>query len=103
MWKLTEAAGGKFTCDNYDLKSGDIPDVLKILEKEFNIQDTGRGAVTMDMTALDFFVDNREVVIGWDCWSGVFIMAKNKSENDVIERVYKWITDYENVGGQDEQ
>ena len=97
MWKLKEAAEGKLTCDNYDLNSGDIPDVIKILEKDFDIQLTDRCAVTMDMTAMDVYVDKREIVIGWDCWSGVFIMAKNKSENDVIERIHKWLLDYENI------
>lgn len=92
MWKLTKIADEKVSCDNYEMGSADITAVIEKLEKKFNVQYANKSAVTMDMTALDFYVDSKEIVIGWDCWSGVFIMSKSKSENDIIEKIYEYLS-----------
>lgn len=60
MWKLTTITDGKLSCDNFDMNSGDLPDILKILSEKFDITPT-KGFVTgLDMTAGDFDIDGKK-------------------------------------------
>lgn len=86
MWKVYDISNGCKTCDNLDLKAEDIPDVLKILEKEFDL-DYSKGAVSGGFAGLDFCIENKQITVGWDNWSGVFIMSQDSDGNNIIDKI----------------
>lgn len=88
MWKLMEIANGRKSCDNPDLKSSDIPAVLSVIEKYFEISYNKKGAIGLDTVGLDFRINGKHMTVGWDIWSGLFIMARDSDGDDVIERVF---------------
>lgn len=88
MWKLMEIANGRKSCDNPDLKSSDIPAVLSVIEKNFEISYNKKGAIGLDTVGLDFQINEKHVTVGWDNWSGLFIMSREPDGDNVIERIF---------------
>ena len=89
MWKMVETANGKKSCDNDDLVSSDIPSVLSVIEKYYEISYGNKGALGLNVAAFDFHINGKQVTIGWDNWSGLFIMSLEPSGDMVIERIFE--------------
>lgn len=92
MWKITKISDNKISCDNDDLEADMIPEVLSKLKKGFNVRYDNKGGRGLNLTALNFNIDGQKIIIGWDCWSGVFIMPDNVSGNSVIEKISEYLS-----------
>lgn len=91
MWALTTLREEKLSCDNFELEAEQIPDLLSRLQSEFYVEyDT--GASGLDVIAMNFLIEREKVKVGWDNWSGVYIMADNVSANAVVEKVYNFLS-----------
>ena len=89
MWKIVKIANGRKSCDNYDLVSSDIPSVLSVIEKYYEISYGNKGALGQDVAVFDFQIKGKQVTIGWDNWSGLFIMSNEPSGDIVIEKIFE--------------
>jgi len=95
-WVLQTCYSGDLSCENDKAESKDIPEVLKILEKKFKIEYDDKCASVLDVDGAHFSgfrIEGKLVDIGWDCWSGVFIMARSADDNHLIEEVYKYLSE----------
>ena len=89
-WTLTTCANQRLTCDNYLKNADEIVDVIKLLEKKFNVDYVG-GSSGADMVALSLLVNGEKVKIGYDIWSGVFIMSGTINGDYVIQEIHEYL------------
>lgn len=97
MWKITNIANGRKSCDNFDLESCDIPKVLSLLENKFEISYDNNGGIGFSLVGLDLQINGERVTIGWDNWSGIFVMSKESAGDVVIEKIYEFLKQGEQV------
>lgn len=89
-WTLTTCSNQRLTCDNYSKNADEIIDVLKLLEKKFNV-DYVDGSTGADMVALSLLVNGEKVKIGYDIWSGIFIMSETINGDCVIQEIQEYL------------
>ena len=77
------------SCDNDDLVSSDIPSILSVIQKYYEISYGDKGALGQNVAAFDFQIDGKQMTIGWDNWSGLFIMSNEPSGDIMIERIFE--------------
>ena len=94
-WQLQKCPKGEFTCDNSIKSAEDIPELLKVLEKKFSVKYDDKGTVGPDGVYFSVTIGEEQATIGWDIWSGVFIMPKDIKGNYVIEAVYEYLSGQE--------
>ena len=95
MWKIFQIANGRKSCDNFDLESSDIFKVLSVLEEHFEISYNNKAAFESVMSSIELRINGKEVSVGWDNWSGLFIMARKPAGDIVIERIYETLVNDE--------
>ncbi len=76
-WELQILANGHLSCDNFDLSSDDADKVEKYISSEFGQ-----------------LMKNEKIMVGYDNWSGVFIMQMPNFNTDTSDRVIKSIYDF---------
>lgn len=91
MWRMVEIASGRKSCDNSDLESSDIFPTLSILEKNFVINYDENPGIGLNIVGFDLRINGERVTMGWDNWSGIFIMSSEPSGDVVIEKIYKFL------------
>ena len=78
-WELCTITNDKLSCDNFNLSSDDIDRIKKILQPEFGSS-----------------MKREHIMIGYDNWSGVFIMqmpgVNTHSSDDVIKKIYDFLS-----------
>lgn len=82
-------ANGRISCDNDDLVSSDIPEVLSVIEKYYEIRYDNKGAIGQNIAAFYFQLNGIQLTIGWDNWSGLFIMANEPSGDFMLEKIFE--------------
>lgn len=95
MWKIFQIANGRKSCDNFDLESSDMFKVLSALEEHFEISYSNKAVFESSMSAIDLRINEQEVTIGWDNWSGIYIMARKPAGDIVVERIYEFLVNDE--------
>ncbi len=90
-WVVSDCANGKRTCDNEDKTAEDIFEVIKLLEKNFTVKYDDKCAAGLDGGYFSAMINSKKITIGWDIWSGVFIMSEDESGNDLIEDVFQYL------------
>lgn len=91
-WQLQKCPKRELTCDNSAKSAEDIPELIKVLEKKFSVKYDDKGAVGPDGVYFSVTIDEEQVTIGWDIWSGVFITSKAVKGNYVIEAVFEYLS-----------
>lgn len=78
-WELHTIANGRLSCEHFNLMPDDIERVEKMLQPEF-----------------ESAMKNEHIIIGYDNWSGVFIMQnagkETNSSDDVIKKIYDFLS-----------
>ena len=92
-WVLQSCHSGVLSCENDEKASTEITEVLNILEKKFKIEYDGNGALGLDGIYSDYQIEGKIVTVGWDCWSGVFIMSRSIEDNSLIEEIAKYLSE----------
>lgn len=91
MWKIVKTVNGRKSCDNFELGSSDILSVLSVIEKYYEIDYADNGALGQNVAAFDFHIDGKCMTIGWDNWSGIFIMSHDPSGDIMVEKIYEFL------------
>lgn len=89
MWKLVRIGSGHLSLDNDRLEADAIKDVLSALEKKFGKRMKFGGRFWFDLalaaSAAELVIDEARITLGWDNWSGFFIMSWDDSGDRIIK------------------
>lgn len=90
-WKLYRISSGHLSLDNDELESDKIFEVLSVLEQNLrnNPEFGGKLGITPSAAAVELLVDGARITVGWDNWSGLFIMAWDNDGDLIIENTIK--------------
>ena len=86
-WKLNKISSGHLSLENDKLKSEHIFEALSEIERKLGESPelSGKLGVTPSSAAVELLVDGVRLTLGWDIWSGVFIMAWNDDGDMIIQ------------------
>ena len=86
-WRLTTISSGHFSLDNNELEPEAIPKVLDLLKRELGsrLSFSGKLGIDVSAAAAEISVDGARLTIGWDNWSGAYIMAWDDSGDSILE------------------
>ena len=86
-WKLNRIISGHLSLENGELKSEQIFEVLSELERKLGDSPKfgGKLGVVPSASAAELLVDGVRLTLGWDIWSGVFVMAWDKKGDQLIQ------------------
>lgn len=86
-WRLHKISDGHLSIDNDELESDKIFEVLSVLERNLgnNPEFGGKLGITPSAAAFELLVDGARITVGWDNWSGIFIMAWDSEGDRIIE------------------
>lgn len=88
-WKLNKISSGHLSLENDELKSEQMSDVLSEIVRKLGESPEygGKFGITPSAAAIELLVDGVRLTLGWDIWSGVFIMAWDDDGDRILENV----------------
>ncbi len=88
-WKRYQVSNGHNTLDNMELESDAIPFIRSRLEAHFGprFQIGSRAGLDLSAVAVEMRIDNAPITLGWDNWSGLFMMAHDAQGDLVIKEI----------------
>ena len=86
-WELVKISSGHLSLENGELKSEQMFEVLSELKQKLDDSPKFGGKLGIDLSsaAAELLVDGIRLTLGWDIWSGVFIMAWDNNGDQVIQ------------------
>lgn len=86
-WELIRISSGHLSLENDKLNSEQMFEVLSALEKKLGDMPEfgGKVGITPSAAAVELLVDGVRLTLGWDIWSGVFIMAQDNDGDQMIQ------------------
>ena len=61
--------------------------------ENFAISYDETAGIGLNLAGFDLRINGERVTIGWDNWSGIFIMSSEPSGDIVIEEIYEFLKD----------
>ena len=88
-WKLNKINSGHLSLENDNLKSEQMFEVLSEIERKLRESPEfgGELGITPSAAAIELLVDGVRLTLGWDIWSGVFILAWDDDGDRILENV----------------
>ena len=88
-WKLNKISSGHLSLENDKLKSEHIFEALSEIERKLGESPEfgGKLGILSSAAAVEIALDGVRLTLGWDIWSGVFIMAWNNDGDEVIQNI----------------
>ncbi len=95
-WELVRLASGRFSLENDELEADALPKILSEIENALGRQlvkyNNRLGLDTVSSAAaFELLIDGERITLGWDNWSGVFIMAWDTGGDRIIKKCIKTI------------
>lgn len=88
QWKISATACGHKTCDNYSKTSEEIFAVIDLLQRNFHVQYNPESLkLGLDSVGFPIAIDNESFIIGWDVWSGIFVMSVTDTGDKLIDKI----------------
>ncbi len=84
--KLITVAEDKKSYEFYHLEAEHIFEMAQILEKNFDAV-FDLPIYGFDAVFFDFKISDIKMLLGWDIWSGIFIMCKDKKDNYMVDKI----------------
>lgn len=93
MWVKGKTVSGFLTLDNSELAAENLPEVLNTLKANFGnrLISGGEFGLNGDSAAFELRIDEIRITIGYDIWSGAFIMVWDSSGNKIIEEIESFL------------
>lgn len=89
-WKMYKIATGHNSLENFELEADDVPTILHQLEyyfqERFNIGNKF-GLEVLSSAAVEILIDGIRLTVGWDNWSGTFLMAWDADGDKIVREV----------------
>lgn len=89
-WKMYEIATGHSSLENFELEAYEIPTILHQLEYYFQERfDIGNkfGLEAVSSVSVEILIDGIRLTVGWDNWSGIFLMAWDADGDKIVREV----------------
>ncbi|MCI9309848.1 MAG: hypothetical protein HFF51_01865 [Lawsonibacter sp.] len=88
-WKRYQVSNGHNTLDNEELEPDAVSWVLSRLKTHFGLRLQGGSRVGMDLSAAagEIRIDDAPITLGWDNWSGFFLMAHDDHGDAVLHEI----------------
>ncbi len=93
-WELVRLASGRLSLENDELEADALPEVLSGIENALGRQRVKYNSrlgldVASSAAAFELLIDGERITLGWDNWSGAFIMAWDVAGDRIIENCIK--------------
>lgn len=91
-WELVRLASGRFSLENSELESDAVPGILSEIENALGkqrVKFNSKFGRDIAAAAFELLIDGERITLGWDNWSGAFIMAWDAGGDRVIENCIK--------------
>ena len=88
-WRKYRVSSGHLTLDNEQLEPDDASRVLQRLKTHLGgrLRAGERLGLTVSAAAAELLVDSAVLTLGWDIWSGLFLMAHDADGDRVLEEL----------------
>lgn len=89
-WKLFQLSNGHKSLENFELEADDVFAVLHQLKVYFQERlDAGEkmGLEVASSVAVEIWIDGAKLTVGWDNWSGLFIMAWDVDGDRIVQEI----------------
>ena len=88
-WKLYTVSSGHCSLENFALEAEDIPSVLQTLQAHVHdrLAFGGQAGVGLSTVGIEILVDGNPLTVGWDNWSGVFLMARDSAGDAILREL----------------
>lgn len=89
MWKIYKLPSGFDSLDNGEMEADAVFNVAELLKAHFGERFCiiSKVGLSPDSLAGEFTVDGVPLTLGWDIWSGVFIMAHDSCGNKILGEI----------------
>lgn len=90
-WRLYRLGSGHLSLENDKLEADQIFEILSVLERNLGNSPEfgGKLGITPSAAAVELLVDDARITLGWDNWSGIFIMAWDEKGDWIVENLIK--------------
>ena len=89
--KLYKTGKGYYTYDVEYAEAHHIFPVMTAIEKQFNFSPGRLPGLGLDTAIGELVRDNIRILVGWDIWSGVYVMALDVEGNEVIQEIAEYL------------
>lgn len=88
-WELYKLSTGYKTLDNFELRADAMWEILNQLEAYFQerLQKGSEFGLDFSAVAVDILIDGARITVGWDNWSGMFIMSRGEEGNAIVDEI----------------
>ena len=88
-WKILQISSGHLSLENDELRSEQIFEILAEIERKLRESPEfgGKLGITPSAAAVELLINGVRLTLGWDIWSGVFIMAWDNDGDHVIRNI----------------
>ncbi len=95
-WELVRLASGRFSLENDEFEADALPEVLSKIENALGKQRVKFNSKfgldsALSAAAFELLIDGERITLGWDNWSGAFIMAWDVGGDRIVENCIKTI------------
>ncbi len=92
-WIMCKTASGFYTLDNSEMSAENLSEIIKTMKNCFGKRMTfdWRAGFDGNSAAFEVKIDGIRITVGWDIWSGAFIMAWNRGGDGIIKEIESFL------------
>lgn len=84
---LTRCANGRLSCEGQYAEASDLYTLVGDLERLFRLSNVSLPRAGLDDIAIEGTIDAQPVVIGYDNWSGCYVMAMSEAADAIVSDI----------------
>ncbi|MFX1442322.1 MAG: hypothetical protein ACFFHV_02820 [Promethearchaeota archaeon] len=89
--KFNKTTEGNETYDIEYAEAEHIFPVATLIQKEFSFEPVQLPIFGLDSVYLEMIKQDIRIIVGWDIWSGLFVMATHKKANSVVRKIGEFL------------
>lgn len=89
--KFFKTAKGHLTYDIYHAEAEHIFPVASMIEKKFGFKTLNVPILGLDSAYLELIQNEIKIIVGWDIWSGLFIMSSDLKGDTTVRKIGKYL------------
>jgi len=89
--KFYKTAKGNETFDIEHAEAEHIFPVATLIQKEFGFEPLKLPVFGLDSAYLEMAQEDIRIIVGWDIWSGLFVMASDKKANLAVRKIGEFL------------
>jgi len=88
---FSKTAAGHETYDINHAEAEHIFPVATIIEKQFGFKPLQLPILALDSAYIELKRNDIKIIIGWDIWSGLFVMAVDHKGDSIIHEIGEYL------------